>query len=152
MHSYSTITVGTDGSSSSLKAVRSAASLARAYDAQLIIICAYYNSTGSLLNSPSSDYSTLPVVSDDRAEEYLAEAGELAAEEGADKVRLIAKSGSPVQVLVDSVNEYGADLLVVGNRGVNSLSGRVFGNIPTGVARKANVDVMIVDTAEYSED
>lgn len=152
MHSYSTITVGTDGSSSSLKAVRSAASLARAYDAQLIIICAYYNSTGSLLNSPSSDYSTLPVVSDDRAEEYLAEAGNLAAEEGADKVRLIAKSGSPVQVLVDSVNEYGADLLVVGNRGVNSLSGRVFGNIPTGVARKANVDVMIVDTAEYSED
>ncbi|WP_257181277.1 universal stress protein [Corynebacterium cystitidis] len=152
MHSYSTITVGTDGSSSSLKAVRSAASMARAYDAQLIIICAYYNSTGSLLNPPSSEYATLPVVSDTRAEEYLAEAGELAAEEGAQNVRLIAKAGPPVQVLIESVREYETDLLVVGNKGVNSLSGRVFGNVPTGVARKANVDVLIVDTSEEADD
>ncbi|WP_018296338.1 universal stress protein [Corynebacterium lubricantis] len=152
MHSYNTIIVGTDGSASSYLAVRSAASLARAYGAELLVICAYYNTTGSLLNSPTSEYSTLPVVSDSRAEEYLEKAGVIAAEESAENVRLIAKAGSPVNVLVESVRDHSADLLVVGNRGVNSLSGRVFGNIPTGVARQSKCDVMIVDTSSESDD
>ncbi|WIM68750.1 universal stress protein [Corynebacterium breve] len=152
MHKYNTITVGTDGSASSLMAVRTAASLARAYDAHLVIVCAYYNTTGSLLNSPSAEYSTLPVVSDSRAEEYLAQAQAVAEEEKATNVTAAALSGSPVQMLIDAVEKYDADLLVVGNRGVNTLSGRVFGNIPTGVARKANVDVMIVDTSSQAND
>ena len=42
MHTYTSIAVGTDGSPTSLVAVRAAASLARVYDAQLTVICAHY--------------------------------------------------------------------------------------------------------------
>ena len=42
MSSYSTIVVGTDGSKSSILAVERAAAIAAAFDATLIIGCAYY--------------------------------------------------------------------------------------------------------------
>lgn len=144
---YETIAVGTDGSDSALEAVRTAASLAAAYDATLVLVCAHYNSTGSLLNSPQADSSSIPVVSRSNAEEFLAEARSTAEEEGATKFELRAHEGTPVEVLLDAITDLNADLLVVGNRGMNSLTGRVFGNIPTGVARKSPVDVMLVNTS-----
>lgn len=47
MLTYDTIAVGTDGSPTSLRAVRAAASMARAYEAKLIIISAFYNQPGA---------------------------------------------------------------------------------------------------------
>ena len=38
------------------------------------------------------------------------------------------------------------DLLVVGNRGINSLTGRLLGSVPADVARQSDCDVMIVHT------
>ncbi|AIT60990.1 universal stress protein [Corynebacterium doosanense] len=146
MFSYETIVVGTDGSDTSHVAVRHAASLARAYEATLVIVCAYYGNTGSLLNSPNRDVSTLPVVSEARANEYLAEAESIATEEGAQDIQLQRRSATPVNALVDAVDETSADVLVIGNKGLNSLTGRVFGNIPTEVARRSKVDVVLVNT------
>jgi len=57
-----------------------------------------------------------------------------------------AVDGPPVDVLRDAVREHGADLLVVGNRGLNTLSGRLLGSVPSDVARRAGVDVLIVHT------
>lgn len=146
MFSYNTIVVGTDGSDTSHVAVRHAASLARAYEATLVIVCAYYGNTGSLLNSPNRDVSTLPVVSETHADEYLAEAESIARSEGAQDVQLQRRSATPVNALADAVDETGADVLVIGNKGMNSLTGRVFGNIPTEVARRSKVDVVLVNT------
>jgi hypothetical protein len=42
MSAYSTIVVGTDGSKSSMLAVERAAKIAAAFDATLVIGCAYY--------------------------------------------------------------------------------------------------------------
>lgn len=148
MSKYQTIVVGTDGSDSALEAVRTAGSLAAAYGATLVIVCAHYSSTGSLLSSPNADASSIPVVSRSSAEEYLTEAQKAAEAEGAGKVRGHTLEGTPVEVLLAAIEEFDADLLVVGNRGVKSLTGRVFGNIPTGVVRKASVDVMLVNTSE----
>ena len=44
------------------------------------------------------------------------------------------------------VNDHDADLLVVGNRGINSLTGRLLGSVPADVARQSDCDVMIVHT------
>lgn len=148
MFTYNTIVVGTDGSSTSLIAVRHAASLARVYEATLVIVCAYYSNTGSLLNSPNRDVSTLPVVSDARADEYLGEAEAVAKEEGAADIRLQRRDGTPVNALLDAVNESNADAVVIGNKGVNTLTGRVFGNIPTELTRRAKVDVVLANTQE----
>ena len=46
------------------------------------------------------------------------------------------------------VNETNADLLVVGNRGINSLTGRLLGSVPADVARQSDCDVMIVHTVD----
>jgi nucleotide-binding universal stress UspA family protein len=49
-------------------------------------------------------------------------------------------------VLRKAVLERKADLLVVGNKGLNTLSGRLLGSVPADVARRSGVDVLIVHT------
>ncbi len=146
---YSKIAVGTDGSDSSLEAVRAAASLARVYDAELIIMSAWYGASGSLLNAPHTDVSSLPIVEEEVAEEYLRTAAAVAEEEGAPRITLRKIAGAPAAALTKEVEELGVDLLVVGNKGINTLTDRVFGNIPTEVVRNSTVNVMIVNTAQH---
>ena len=146
MHTYTSIAVGTDGSPTSLVAVRAAASLARVYDAQLTVICAHYTASGSMLNSTNAELSKIDIVTETGAQEILTRARTIAEEEQAPKVNVVTKAGQPANVLLESVADYEVDLLVVGNKGMRSLAGRVFGNIPGSVAKKAPVDVMLVDT------
>ena len=40
-----------------------------------------------------------------------------------------------------------AELLVVGNVGLNTLTGRILGSVPQNVARRSGVDVLIVHTS-----
>lgn len=146
MHTYTSIAVGTDGSPTSMVAVRAAASLARVYDAKLTIICAHYTASGSMLNSTNAELSRVDIVTETNARNILAEAKKIAEEEQAKEINLVSSGGQPVTVLVESVQEYDVDLLVVGNKGMRSMAGRIFGNIPGNVAKKAPVDVMLVDT------
>ena len=127
-------------------AVRAAASLARVYDAKLTIICAHYTASGSMLNSTNAELSRVDIVTETNARNILAEAKKIAEEEQAKEVNLVSSGGQPATVLVESVQEYDVDLLVVGNKGMRSMAGRIFGNIPGNVAKKAPVDVMLVDT------
>ena len=146
MHTYKSIAVGTDGSPTSLVAVRAAASLARVYDAKLTVICAHYTASGSMLNATNAELSKIDIVTESGAEDILRRAKAIAVEEQAPEINLVSSGGQPANVLLESVKEYSVDLLVVGNKGMRSLAGRVFGNIPGSVAKKAPVDVMLVDT------
>ncbi|WJY67957.1 universal stress protein [Corynebacterium auris] len=146
MHSYTSIAVGTDGSPTSLMAVRVAASLARVYGARLNVICAHYSASGSMLNATNSELSKIDIVSGSDAANILETAQEIAEEESAPDIHVTAREGQPAQVLLEAAQEFGVDLLVVGNKGMRSLAGRFFGNIPGNVAKKAPVDVMLVDT------
>ncbi|MDK8637611.1 universal stress protein [Corynebacterium imitans] len=152
MHSYNSIAVGTDGSPTSLVAVRAAASLARVYDAQLTVICAHYTASGSMLNSTNAELSKIDIVTETGSQEILARAHAIAEEEQAPRINVVSKAGQPANVLLESVAEYEVDLLVVGNKGMRSLAGRLFGNIPGNVAKKAPVDVMLVDTRAEGHD
>jgi nucleotide-binding universal stress UspA family protein len=148
MPAYRTIVVGTDGSATSFGAVDRAAAVAADCSAELVIVCAY---------TPASREDTAEaedVLKDEAylvvgwtpAEETLRTAEERAAAAGAHKIRTIAVDGPPVDVLRKAVHDTGADLLVVGNRGLNTLSGRLLGSVPSDVARRAGVDVLIVHT------
>lgn len=61
-------------------------------------------------------------------------------------VEAIAVEGDPVPNLLKAARKRGAGLIVVGNRGLNTLTGRILGSVPAEVARKADVDVLIVHT------
>ncbi|MGO1949520.1 MAG: universal stress protein [Mycobacteriaceae bacterium] len=141
---YGTIVVGTDGSDSSLLAVRRAAAMAAAFDARLVIGCAFYRDADAAVKAVRMDSKT--VVGDDPAQQNLETAVNAATEVGAKEVATAVKEGSPVEALMGIVTDESADLLVVGNRGINSLTGRLLGSVPADVARQSDCDVMIVHT------
>lgn len=145
MVAYSTIVTGSDGSDSSLHAVRAAASLARVYDARLIIVSAYYEKHGLVIDA-KADANALPVINRDAAEDILREAHEVSVAEGAKEIELRPVNGGPVAVLRTVVEDSAAGLVVVGNRGLKTLSGRVFGSIPSEVTRRFDVDVLVVNS------
>ena len=76
----------------------------------------------------------------------LNEAGDRARAAGAKDVEERAISGAPIDVLVGLVDEVNADLLVVGNVGVNSITGRLLGSVPRAVSRRANTEVLVAET------
>lgn len=144
MSAYQTIVVGTDGSKSSLLAVERAAAIAAAFDATLVIGCAYYENQDVASSTLRQD--SVQVLGDDPAQQNLDTAKAAAEAAGATKVETEIKAGSPVEALMALVNDRKADLLVVGNRGINSLTGRLLGSVPADVARQSDCDVMIVHT------
>ena len=86
------------------------------------------------------------VVGSTPAEEAVRTASERAKRAGAVKIETVVLDGEPVPSLAKVVRERSADLLVVGNRGLNTLAGRLLGSVPAEAARKSGVDVLIVHT------
>ena len=144
MSEYDTIVVGTDGSKSSLLAVERAARIAAAFDARLIIGCAYYENKEEA--SKTLRQESVTILGDDVAAEDLASSKAHAEKFGVKNIETAVRAGTPVQALMSIVNDNNADLLVVGNRGINSLTGRLLGSVPADVARQSDCDVMIVHT------
>lgn len=150
MSAYATVVVGTDGSATSLSAVERAAALARDAGATLVIVCAYFPAderSTARDRDVLGDDAAYQVVGSAPAEDTLRTARERAAAQGAAAVRTMAVQGRAGDVLRAAVTEVGADLLVVGNVGLNTLAGRILGSVPLDVARHAGVDVLIVHTS-----
>ena len=139
---YNTVVVGTDGSKSSMLAVERAAELAAAFDATLVIGCAYYESEADVSTALRQDSNT--ILGDETARENLAKAAEHASATGVKDVQTTVRPGTPVEALMSIVNDYSAELLVVGNRGINSLTGRLLGSVPADVARQSDCDVEVL--------
>ncbi|MFD7432313.1 universal stress protein [Streptomyces sp. NPDC059818] len=148
MAAYRTVMVGTDGSESSLAAVEGAARLAAVCGAELVIACAYVPMRGPELALAQDQLGAeaYQVVGSAPAEDTLRTAKGRALAQGAVNVRSVAVQDEPVAALVRIARECSADLLVVGNRGLRSLAGRILGSVPADVARKAGLDVLIVHT------
>src|SRR5699024_7238009 len=144
MLNYNTIAAGTDGSPTSLRSVRAAASMARVYDAKLIIISALYHQPRAMLTAPDSE--RVPVTELGAAQNYADNAAGTAQNEGATSIEVVGKSGDPVKAMLEVEKDYDVDMFVVGNRGMNSVRGRVFGSVATELTRKAHADVVVVNT------
>jgi len=145
---YRTVVVGTDGSDSSLRAVDRAASIASAADARLVIACAYYPVTEREVQRAVEALrdEAYQVVGSAPAEDTLQTAHDRAVAAGARNIVKIPVVGAPVEALLELVGDQQADLLVVGNRGLNTLTGRLLGSVPSDTARRASCDVLIVHT------
>jgi nucleotide-binding universal stress UspA family protein len=148
MGAYQTVMVGTDGSDSSYRAVERAAEVARDSAARLMIVCAYTPATRRQVAAVEDELrgDAYQVVGSSPAEDTLRTATEQAATRGARDVERLAVEGEPVKSLLGAIDEHRADLLVVGNRGLNTLAGRLLGSVPADVSRRAPCDVLIVHT------
>jgi nucleotide-binding universal stress UspA family protein len=78
----------------------------------------------------------------------LREAADRARAAGATDVEERPIVGAAIDVLVTLVDDVKADLLVVGNVGINSIAGRLLGSVPTAVRRRANTEVLVADTKD----
>lgn len=147
MGGYTTVVVGTDGSDSSLRAVDRAGQLASGPDAKVIVASAFLPApedtrAADLLKGEGYKMAgTAPVY------DLLREARDRAKAAGAANIEERAIEGAPVDALLALVDEVGADLLVIGNVGLNTIAGRLLGSVPANVARRSKTDVLIVHTS-----
>ncbi|GAA1689072.1 universal stress protein [Fodinicola feengrottensis] len=149
MSAYQTIVVGTDGSETSLKAVDRAGEIARAgKGAKLVIVCAYVPSEPRDVDRAQDVLGddAYQIVGSTPAEDTLRTAADRAKAAGALAIETIAVRGEPVKSLSAAARKHHADLLIVGNRGLNTLAGRILGSVPLAVTHRAECDVLIVHT------
>jgi nucleotide-binding universal stress UspA family protein len=148
MTAYQTVVVGTDGSASSLRAVDRAARIAAESDAKLIIATGYFHQKEDPRAADILGDEGYKVQGDAPVYDLLREGRDRAKADGAKNIEERPIQGAPVDALVDVAEQVGADLLVVGNVGLDARSaiiGRVF-SIPGAVATRAKVDILIVHT------
>lgn len=140
------VLVGTDGSTSSYRAVRRAAEIAVAMGGPLSIVRAVGPGEPDAVLADRDDgeglgYEQVP-------EDLLADARQIAHDAGSTEVTAVAVEGDPAQVLIAMAEEQDVELVVVGDRGIGGLAARLLGSVPTLVAQRAPCDVLIVRTSE----
>ena len=144
---FSTIVVGTDGSDTAAKAVATAVDLAGRSGATLHLVSAYREPRASVAvatagASAAADPAATGAVLKSASEEILKEAATAAGEV---PVEIHAVAGSPVDVLLGVADQIGADLIVVGSKGMKGAR-RIIGSVPNSVAHRAGVHVLVVKT------
>ena len=143
----STVAVGTDGSDRAAKAVEFAIEMAKRFDAKLVAISSYHPVSESRVRQEQEDapqdvqWSINPMEDVDA---ILSSVESRALEAGVE-VTTVSSQGHPADVLVKHAEEQGADVLVVGNRGMHR---RVLGSVPNTVTHKAHCTVVVVKTDE----
>ena len=119
-----TIAVGVDASPTAAEAVKMAAEIARRFEAELVLLTAYNR----------------PDTSEQR--EVVAQTEARLRQEGV-RCRTVADEGYAADVLVRLAKKCGAEILVVGNKGMKR---RALGSIPNSVTHEADCAVLVVKT------
>ena len=140
-----TIAVGTDGSDTASKAVDFAIDLAEKYGARLVVASSYEPVSEDRLRKEQADAPQDIQWSINPSEEVDAtlRAVEDQAKDRGLKYASEARNGDPADVLCDIAEAHGADILVVGNKGMQR---RILGSVPNSVAHKAPCSVVVVKT------
>jgi nucleotide-binding universal stress UspA family protein len=145
---YSTVVVGTDGSSTAELAVRHAGKVAADNEARLVVVTAYEPHGDELVAKEAQAPADIKWALTDRVQaEELAQKGRaIAKEQGASGIVAQAIAGSPADVLLEAALDFGADVIVVGSKGLTSSVRFVLGSVASSVSHHAPCDVLIVHT------
>jgi nucleotide-binding universal stress UspA family protein len=143
----STVAVGTDGSETAGRALEAAVELAERFGARLVVLSAFDgHSRKEAAPRLSGGVPADPGWASNAAEQterILAVAEESATERGIECSSAMAE-GDAGDVLVRLAEKHGADVLVVGSKGMER---RVLGSVPNTVSHKAACSVFVVKTA-----
>jgi nucleotide-binding universal stress UspA family protein len=133
------IVVGFDGSEQSRKALERAADIANG--ATVAVVCSA--DVAALMRDPAGAVSPIDPADAEARTKALAEARSYLEGRGIEGV-YIEGTGHPADVLVQEAAESGADLIVVGTRGLNAAKRLVLGSVSTTVVHHAPCDVLVV--------
>jgi nucleotide-binding universal stress UspA family protein len=145
---FRAIVVGTDGSETAGEAVRAAIDLARRDGATLHLVSAFLAAPQARLRAGAPQAPRDAEWHVDPREDVdatLAEAHARTAGAGID-VRAHAREGDAADAILDVAEETGADLIVVGNKGMTGAKRFLLGTVPNRVSHHAPCSVLIVRT------
>ena len=146
---FASIVVGTDGSQTAGEAVRQAVALARQLGARLEIVSAYEPVSRARLREEAqqvpSDLQWMINPRED-VDATLGEAAEEAQAAGVESATY-ARQGDPADAILDVAEERGADLIVVGNKGMTGAKRFLLGSVPNKVSHHAPCSVLIIRTS-----
>jgi nucleotide-binding universal stress UspA family protein len=148
---FTTILVPVDGSKPAQAALELAVNVALKYDAGLVLLHVVAH-RGSELVPP--DLRELERVEHVRITErdllestgkrIVAKAEDRARSLGARKVETVVATGNPARVIVDEAKARGANLIVMGRRGLGDLGGLFMGSVTHKVSQLANCPCLTV--------
>ena len=138
-----TLLVATDFSPDADRALATAVTLAKSLGAGLELC--HVESGGAYVLPPPLDIVSLPPDSDhiDHSQRGLAERAERLRAEGL-SVETKLLTGAPGEELVNRAAELGADMIVLGSRGLGALAHVVLGSVTDRVVRHAACPVLVV--------
>ena len=134
----STVAVGTDGSETASEAVKQAAEFARRFDAKLVLLSAFKDGPPP----PDADEAQWAYSPAAQLREILSRTEAEMNKQGIECTTVV-EEGDPAEVLVRLADDCGADVLVIGNKGMQR---RVLGSVPKSVAHNADCSVLVVKT------
>jgi nucleotide-binding universal stress UspA family protein len=142
------IVAGTDGSPTAEQAVDQAGKLALALGATVHVVISYRDPAAGSWMAAASGFAVGDSFSDEEvkseAERIVARSRDRLASAGVDAEAHVC-SGDPAQALISVAADQDADMIVVGNRGMNGAR-RMLGSVPNKVSHNAKCGVLIVPT------
>jgi nucleotide-binding universal stress UspA family protein len=141
--------VGTDGSDTASEAVRQAIDLARSLGARIYLVSAYEPVPKSRLRDERRQVpADLEWMVNPRADvdETLDACARQVRDAGVE-VETFAREGDPADSILDVAEEKGADLIIVGNKGMTGAKRFLLGSVPNKVSHHAPCSVMIIRTS-----
>jgi nucleotide-binding universal stress UspA family protein len=145
---FRSIVVGTDGSETAGKAVKEAVELAKAVGASIELVSAYEPVPNSRLRQEARetpDDIQWMVNPREEVDATLSDAADTVREAGVG-VATYAREGDPADAILDVAEEKGADLIVVGNKGMTGAKRFLLGSVPNKVSHHAPCSVLIIRT------
>jgi len=146
---FDSIVVGTDGSQCAGEAVRQAILMALRLGAQLQIVSAYEPEAEQRLGIEPARVQDpeWEVGPHDDVVALLERAKSEAVASGVGEVQTFARQGDAADAIIDVAEEQGADLIVVGNKGMSGARRFLLGSVPNRVSHLAPCSVLIVRTS-----
>lgn len=145
---FTRIVVGTDGSDTAAEAVGQAVDLAKLAGAQLSIVSAY-----EPVSKRQVEKEQLDAPADVQHEigpredvNLVLDAAAAEARKAGIEAQTHPVEGDPAEAILNVAEETGADLIVVGNKGMTGARRFLLGSVPNNVSHHAPCSVIIVRT------
>ncbi len=145
---FERIVVGTDGSDTASEAVRQAIELAKSTGATLDIVSAFEPVPQSRLREEAGEIpgDVAHAVGPREDVNTIVEAAAGQARQNDVDANTHAREGEPADAILDVAEELGADLILVGNKGMTGTRRFLLGSVPNKISHHAPCSVLIIRT------
>jgi nucleotide-binding universal stress UspA family protein len=140
---FKRIVVAYDGSDQAIKALNTAIELAKAFNSKLDVVEVV--DTAALLGMGFA-----PIPSDviaqiyNKAQNDVEQAKKKAQEAGVKDVTSQVLEGDPATSIIEYASKNGADLIVMGSRGLSTFKRLVLGSVSSKVVQESRIPVLVV--------